>query len=152
MQQDYKSSDRCLYYKTKQYNTTTKGFSPILYCRPDVVTLGNPFDTMKRFCLYSQCSHLPGKPLDTLPTWGGCSEGLDAFRFFLNTTTVVLCRPFNYTAGLAGHQSFVASSLCKRIIFQIPTGWERSAGSNKLSLFHRYDGAAPVSYEIRSTS
>ena len=27
-------------------------------CRPDVVTLGNPFDTMKRFCLYSQCSHL----------------------------------------------------------------------------------------------
>ena len=21
-------------------------------------TLGNPFDTMKRFCLYSQCSHL----------------------------------------------------------------------------------------------
>ena len=36
----------------------TEGFSPILYCRPDVVTLGNPFDTMKRFCLYSQCSHL----------------------------------------------------------------------------------------------
>ena len=27
----------------------TEGFSPILYCRPDVVTLGNPFDTMKRF-------------------------------------------------------------------------------------------------------
>ena len=26
-------------------------------CRPDVVTSGNPFDTMKRFCLYSQCSH-----------------------------------------------------------------------------------------------
>ena len=24
----------------------TEGFSPILYCRPDVVTLGNPFDTM----------------------------------------------------------------------------------------------------------
>ena len=36
----------------------TEGFSPILYCRPDVVTLGNPFDTMKRFCLFSQCSHL----------------------------------------------------------------------------------------------
>ena len=36
----------------------TEDFSPILYCRPDVVTLGNPFDTMKRFCLYSQCSHL----------------------------------------------------------------------------------------------
>ena len=36
----------------------TEGFSPILYCCPDVVTLGNLFDTMKRFCLYSQCSHL----------------------------------------------------------------------------------------------
>ena len=36
----------------------TEGFSRILYCWPDVVTLGNPFDTMKRFCLYSQCSHL----------------------------------------------------------------------------------------------
>ena len=36
----------------------TEGFSPILYCRPDVVTLGNYFDTMKRFCLDSQCSHL----------------------------------------------------------------------------------------------
>ena len=44
----------------------TEGFSPILlYCRPDAVTLGNLFDTMKRFCLYSQCSHL--KPLDTVP-------------------------------------------------------------------------------------
>ena len=31
---------------------------PILYCRPDVVTLRNSFDTMKRFCLYNQCSHL----------------------------------------------------------------------------------------------
>ena len=37
----------------------TEGFSPpILYCRPDVVTLGNPFETMKRFCLYSECSQL----------------------------------------------------------------------------------------------
>ena len=42
----------------------TEGFSPILYCRPDVVTLGNPFDTMKRFCLYSQSS--TPKPIDTL--------------------------------------------------------------------------------------
>ena len=31
----------------------TEGFSQILYCRPDVVKLGNPFDTMKRFCLQS---------------------------------------------------------------------------------------------------
>ena len=26
-------------------------FVTILYCRPDVVTLGNPFNTTKRFCL-----------------------------------------------------------------------------------------------------
>ena len=30
----------------------------ILSTQSDAVTLGNPFDTMKRFCLYSQCSHL----------------------------------------------------------------------------------------------
>ena len=49
--------------------------------RPDVVTLENPFDNiMKRFCLYSQCSHLT-KPLDVFSPEGGCSEGLDAFRY-----------------------------------------------------------------------
>ena len=42
----------------QQQQEEEQGFSPILYCRPDVVTLGNPFDTMKRFCLYSQCSHV----------------------------------------------------------------------------------------------
>ena len=26
-------------------NSITEGFSPILCCRPDVITLGNPFDT-----------------------------------------------------------------------------------------------------------
>ena len=31
-------------------------FSPILYCRPDVVTLGNPFDT--RFSLSMEMSRL----------------------------------------------------------------------------------------------
>ena len=36
----------------------TEGFSPILYCRPDVITLGNPFDIQPMF---------PPKPLDTLP-------------------------------------------------------------------------------------
>ena len=37
----------------------TEGFSPILYCRPDVVTSGNPFDTMKRFqgCVESSTTH-----------------------------------------------------------------------------------------------
>ena len=64
--------------------SVTEGFSLILDCWPNVVTLGNPFDTMERFCLYSQCSHLT-KPLDIFSPEGGCSEGLDAFRFFLNS-------------------------------------------------------------------
>ena len=42
----------------------TEGFSPILYCRPDVITLGNPFDTMKVLSLQPM---FPPKPLDTLP-------------------------------------------------------------------------------------
>ena len=43
----------------------TEGFSPILYCRPDVVTLENPFDTIKK--VLSLQPMLPPKPLDTLP-------------------------------------------------------------------------------------
>ena len=43
----------------------TEGFSLILYCRPDVTTLGNPFDTMKR--VLSLQPMFPPKPLDTLP-------------------------------------------------------------------------------------
>ena len=27
----------------------TEGFSPILYCRPDVITLGNPFVNKSKF-------------------------------------------------------------------------------------------------------
>ena len=48
-----------------QYNNG--GLLPdiILSTRCTIITLGNPFDTMKRFCLYSQCSHL--NLLDTLP-------------------------------------------------------------------------------------
>ena len=53
-----------------------------------MVTLGNPFDTMKSFCLYSQCSHLSLS--DIFPAEGGCSEGLDAFRFFLITVTIII--------------------------------------------------------------
>ena len=34
----------------------TEGFSPILCCRPDVITLGNPFDT--RVPDYSSSSFL----------------------------------------------------------------------------------------------
>ena len=45
--------------------SVTEGFSPILYCRPDVVTLGNPFDTMQE--VLSLQPMFPPKPLDTLP-------------------------------------------------------------------------------------
>ena len=50
-----------------------------------MAALGNPFDTMKRFCLLQPM--FPPKPLDIFTPGGGCSEGLDAFRFFLNTTS-----------------------------------------------------------------
>ena len=44
---------------------------------------------MKSFCPYSQCSHL--NLLKIFPPKGGCSEGLDAFRFlFLNIQRIVL--------------------------------------------------------------
>ena len=39
----------------------TEGFSPIVYCRPDVVTLGNPFDTMKRFLKKNQNAPRPSE-------------------------------------------------------------------------------------------
>ena len=40
----------------------TEGFSLILYCRPVVVTLGNPFDEV-----LSLQPMFPPKPLGTLP-------------------------------------------------------------------------------------
>ena len=46
------------------YNIT-EGFSPILYCRPDVVILGNPFDMHEE--VLSLQPMFPPKPLDTLP-------------------------------------------------------------------------------------
>ena len=48
-----------------------------------MTTSGSPFDTVKSFCPDSQCSHLT-KCFDIFPSEGGCSEDLDAFRFFLN--------------------------------------------------------------------
>ena len=44
----------------------TEGFSPILYCRPDVVTLGNLFAYHEEV-LSLQPIMFPPKPLDTLP-------------------------------------------------------------------------------------
>ena len=47
--------------------------------------LGTRLNAMKRFCLCSLWSHL--NVLTFSPPTGRCSEGLDAFRFSLNTRT-----------------------------------------------------------------
>ena len=58
---------------------------------PDVILwtpcdyIGEPFHTMKSFCPYSQCSHLYF--FNKFPPRGGCSEGLDTFKFFFK----ILC-------------------------------------------------------------
>ena len=59
----------------------TVGFSPVLYCCPNVTTiLRNPFKCHGEV-LYLQ-PMIPPKRFDISPLTGGCSEGLDAFRFF----------------------------------------------------------------------
>ena len=50
----------------------TEGLSPIFRYHEEVLSLQPMFQP---------------KPLDIFTTGGGCSEGLDAFRFFLNTTS-----------------------------------------------------------------
>ena len=59
---------------------------------PDIIRLtqcyyhrGTRLSAMKRFCLCSLCSHL--NVLTFSPLTGGCSEGLDAFRFASLKTT-----------------------------------------------------------------
>ena len=54
---------------------------------PDIILLtqcyyhrGTRLNAMKRFCIFSYCSHL--NVLTFFPLTGGCSEGLGAFRFF----------------------------------------------------------------------
>ena len=51
-----------------------------------MTTLGNPFDTVKRFFTYTQ---YPPKYVDNFPPEGRCSEGLDALRFFLKIVVAV---------------------------------------------------------------
>ena len=41
-----------IWVKDWNEDSVTEGFSPILYCRPDVVTLGSPVDTMTEKVLY----------------------------------------------------------------------------------------------------
>ena len=54
----------------------------IIMLTPCDYALGNPFDIMRIFCSYSQCSHLT-KSFDNFSPEGAdmLSEGLDAFSF-----------------------------------------------------------------------
>ena len=45
-------------------------------------------NTMKRLCICSLCFHLI--VLTFSPLTGGCSEGLDAFRFFFNVPLLLM--------------------------------------------------------------
>ena len=73
--------DVAMVWKGKPASVTT-GSRDRTYVRKNnnnnVTTLGNPFNIMKSFCPYSQCSLL------NILT---CFEGLDAFRFFSKLKT-----------------------------------------------------------------
>ena len=71
----------------KKTTTTTTGTTYNDGLLPDMILLtqcyyhrGTRLNAMKRFCLCSLWSHL--NVLTFFPLTGGCSEGLDAFRFF----------------------------------------------------------------------
>ena len=63
---------------------------------PDVISLtrcgyiGEPVQYHEKV-LSLQPMFPPTKPLDIFPPEGGCSEGLDAFRFFVNNCIYSLC-------------------------------------------------------------
>ena len=65
-----------------QCYSKTVGFSSVLYYSVDPMrpTLENSFNTMKIFL--SLQPMFPPKPFDIFSFEIGCSEGLDAFRFF----------------------------------------------------------------------
>ena len=79
-----------------------------------VTTLGNPFDTMKNFCPYSQCSHLnillffPPR-VDAQNVY----RGLHAFRVFLKQKNLLL-------TSLCDLRPSIASSTL--IYLQVSTG------------------------------
>ena len=57
----------------------------LYYCRPDVVTLGNPFDTMiHREEVLSLQPMFPPKPLDTLPLEVRILRRFRCVQIFLN--------------------------------------------------------------------
>ena len=47
----------------------------------------------------------PPKPLDVFSPEGGCSEGLDVFKCFLNPTAILLCQ-INHHAGTPRHNNY----------------------------------------------
>ena len=74
--------------------------------------IGEPFDTMKSFCPYSRCSHL-----DNFPPEGGCSEGLDAFRFFRLYPLVVFPLVFLYLE--MAYVAFSVYNVWSHIYFEV---------------------------------
>ena len=82
-----------------------------------MVLLGNPFDTMKRFV---STANVPTyKPPDIFPPEGICSEGLDAFRFFLNSQCVVrTLRPLQIFCSVRNNSQVVLRArlviLCRK--------------------------------------
>ena len=73
-------------YSSVQHNG---GFLPgIILLTQCYCHRGTRSNAMKRFCICSPCSHL--NVLTFSPLIGGCSKGLDVFRFFLNNNHVVV--------------------------------------------------------------
>ena len=66
-----------------------------------MTTLGNPFDTMKSFVPTAKCSHLNILTIFPAPE-GGCSEGLDAYIFFLMSIHTPRRRGENMSKRLGG--------------------------------------------------
>ena len=94
----------------------TEGFYPILYCSPDVTTLGNPFKCHEEL-LSLQPMFLP-KSFNNFPPEGGCLEGLDAFRFLLNNSI-----PKRSFQDMLGYTTYVMGWRRTRVLLKVNLEW-----------------------------
>ena len=110
----------------------TVGFSPTLYCSPNVTTIGERtrLNAMKRFCIYLQ-PMIPPKRFDIFsPLTGGCSEGLGAFCFFFKIRI-----PRNPAQPCRANQSKLLPDT-RYILYQTPAGERSSLGCSRACLRH----------------